>query len=1278
MQRRNRISIVVSLVLVTAVTWNETATSDEPKQVAEDFLDWIFESPTGKNNASSSDSEGVPGADITSPPEAELMTDVPVQEDNFSVDELLGSSPENNEPAIAKKSNEKLDIQTDYKSALSLAQLHQRPILVLFGAEWCTWCRQLEKELSKPEADVILRNWIIAKVDVDQNAEIAQKMSVSSLPALRILSTDQSVIDRQEGFMPLEELQAWLDSKQADADPAIQKILYDTNRISAKELPILIGFLGNRSPELRRAASQRVTSARSDCAGAVVDALRSGSLAQKLSAFDILTTWRAPLQGIDPWQPASISEQTVTPLIEWLRNHADEFSDSGSHPGQAAFTDELLSSVMVKFLSKASEQPAAAFSEAVRYGNALVPHIRQRIAVAELPDSERSLLRELLYRVLAGERTRLQHSSLLSALASSDSQTHRDAAQRLLENTTSQDQPLIDEMSQDVDALVREMTIPKLQAIGALQSEDRRLRLLRDKSPSVRTAVLRELSENPDAGAIASLVTYLQSETDEDLLVYAAKTLGQLGSHKEAEDALSKMVGNASWRVRAAALDAIDEMIESTRYSYRSDARKLSSDVTTAVMNATEDSDAFVAERAATLLPKTVTEESAENIVQYLFANPGKVSKFEQEVGSNHNEESRSPLVSVAMKSLKSDDIGTVRTAAMIVGKLSPFALKDELPMLLKSSDGDIRLTAMRAMLANLNAHRDRSVNELTSSVAADNSELQPWFDVPKELVLTRKRNSKSTSEIGLSSSKSIGNAVEPATTSHELSVLDDFFGSATADKTSIDQPPIGQIDQPKTEEAASELDALAGFFGENLSEAETKPPTEQLAEDSTRNAETESELETSKPADARDSTALAGLPSSWLNEWQTNSEKTEWMQGWEASFAEVPTDARTAAELQLIHLINLATGNLESTKLVIQDINSLPRDKEDENLLVQNALPWLPAEDRLNSLKSRTIDWSNITDEKVGQLLQAATVIDDLAIADYVLQGIPSTPTLDDKKAALFRSLVTRGLLGMSGDQLSQYIYPASYNSGEDENAPFGRKRAWEWLHKNFQTIVDDNERAILILTAPYIDYSAGIETSVGFVAQATEYSLTLKFATVAALCSDPSESAHRATQWLTHPVSEVRKYALQRLISSPYEFAQAWYSLDVRLQYEYDIKMPPFWLETDLLDAPRLELALSMADSDLQRLHLKVLQQSIGVTIDLNDFSSADISTKLHLVGALAKSQRLDNEAVNFISSVADTLDQGQAAKYYAFVKSLKNDRVAAVRKSLRDKHGASILEL
>lgn len=85
MQRRNRISIVVSLVLVTAVTWNETATSDEPKQVAEDFLDWIFESPTGKNNASSSDSEGVPGADITSPPEAELMTDVPVQEDNFSV-----------------------------------------------------------------------------------------------------------------------------------------------------------------------------------------------------------------------------------------------------------------------------------------------------------------------------------------------------------------------------------------------------------------------------------------------------------------------------------------------------------------------------------------------------------------------------------------------------------------------------------------------------------------------------------------------------------------------------------------------------------------------------------------------------------------------------------------------------------------------------------------------------------------------------------------------------------------------------------------------------------------------------------------------------------------------------------------------------------------------------------------------------------------------------------------------------------------------------------------
>ncbi|MEZ6088989.1 MAG: HEAT repeat domain-containing protein [Pirellulaceae bacterium] len=53
--------------------------------------------------------------------------------------------------------------------------------------------------------------------------------------------------------------------------------------------------------------------------------------------------------------------------------------------------------------------------------------------------------------------------------------------------------------------------------------------LLQDKSPSVRTAVLRQLAEHPQDAAIQSLIDYLSRETDEDLLVYATKTLGQIG-----------------------------------------------------------------------------------------------------------------------------------------------------------------------------------------------------------------------------------------------------------------------------------------------------------------------------------------------------------------------------------------------------------------------------------------------------------------------------------------------------------------------------------------------------------------------------------------------------------------------------------------------------------------------------------------------------------------------------------------------------------------------------
>ncbi|MEZ6088988.1 MAG: hypothetical protein R3C05_13375 [Pirellulaceae bacterium] len=70
-------------------------------------------------------------------------------------------------------------------------------------------------------------------------------------------------------------------------------------------------------------------------------------------------------------------------------------------------------------------------------------------------------MHNLLYRLLASEQMRLESASLISALASADADVHRQAADKLLERSTSADQPLVDELSMDSDPLVREWAVPK-------------------------------------------------------------------------------------------------------------------------------------------------------------------------------------------------------------------------------------------------------------------------------------------------------------------------------------------------------------------------------------------------------------------------------------------------------------------------------------------------------------------------------------------------------------------------------------------------------------------------------------------------------------------------------------------------------------------------------------------------------------------------------------------------------------------------------------------------
>jgi thioredoxin-like negative regulator of GroEL len=93
--------------------------------------------------------------------------------------------------------------QSDLRTAHKLAVQQNKPIMIVFGAEWCGFCKKLEKTtLSNPQlAKYINSTFLSVHIDVDEEEKVAQILNVKSLPCTIILSPSADLLGRFEGFM---------------------------------------------------------------------------------------------------------------------------------------------------------------------------------------------------------------------------------------------------------------------------------------------------------------------------------------------------------------------------------------------------------------------------------------------------------------------------------------------------------------------------------------------------------------------------------------------------------------------------------------------------------------------------------------------------------------------------------------------------------------------------------------------------------------------------------------------------------------------------------------------------------------------------------------------------------------------------------------------------------------------------------------------------------------------------------------------------------------------
>ncbi len=109
---------------------------------------------------------------------------------------------------------------TDFGSALARARTEDKPILATFVTGWCGYCRQMDRTTWR-DARVIdrLAGVVATRIDAEDAQErngysgraLAERYGVEGYPTLVVLDTGGRVVARTSGYLPSDELVAWLD-----------------------------------------------------------------------------------------------------------------------------------------------------------------------------------------------------------------------------------------------------------------------------------------------------------------------------------------------------------------------------------------------------------------------------------------------------------------------------------------------------------------------------------------------------------------------------------------------------------------------------------------------------------------------------------------------------------------------------------------------------------------------------------------------------------------------------------------------------------------------------------------------------------------------------------------------------------------------------------------------------------------------------------------------------------------------------------------------------------
>ena len=102
-----------------------------------------------------------------------------------------------------------------YQEALDMSRRTGKKVFLFFHADWCTWCKKMEREtLSDARVKQALSNYIVYHVDTGKERAVGRKYLVSGIPAYCITDTSERASQRGQGYRTPQEFLDWLSGRR--------------------------------------------------------------------------------------------------------------------------------------------------------------------------------------------------------------------------------------------------------------------------------------------------------------------------------------------------------------------------------------------------------------------------------------------------------------------------------------------------------------------------------------------------------------------------------------------------------------------------------------------------------------------------------------------------------------------------------------------------------------------------------------------------------------------------------------------------------------------------------------------------------------------------------------------------------------------------------------------------------------------------------------------------------------------------------------------------------